>query len=61
MINLSKSYNEALERALVLSKEHFETRPNTLNSLDLKRLNDEHFGDKYGIAAWVKLMMLTTV
>lgn len=61
MINLSKSYNEALARALEISKANFETRPNNLNGLDLKRLNEEHFGDKYGIAAWVKLMMLTTV
>lgn len=61
MINLSKSYNEALARALEISKAHFETRPNNLNGLDLKRLNEEHFGDKYGITAWVKLMMLVTV
>lgn len=61
MINLSKSYNEALARALEISKAHFETRPNNLNNLDIKRLNDEHFGDKYGITAWVKLMMLVAV
>lgn len=61
MINLSKSYNEALVRALEISKASFENRPNTLNHLDIKRLNDEHFGDKYGIDAWARLMMVVTV
>lgn len=61
MINLSKSYNEALVRALEISKASFENRPNNLNHLDIKRLNDEHFGDKYGIDAWARLMMGVTV
>ena len=56
MINLSKSYNEAVERAKQISGTKYESRPSQLTSLDLKRLNEEKFGDKYKIDAWLYLM-----
>lgn len=56
MINLTKSYNEALARALAISKASFEHRQPELNVSDIRRLHNEHFDDNYAIDAWVYLM-----